>query len=219
MPHLRLVIGPKNYSSWSLRPWLALKASGLTFEEIGIRFDTPTADEEIRRYSPTGKVPILLHGGRTVWETLSICEYVNELAPAAGLWPEARDARAVARSVSAEMYSRFDALRSALPMNLRTRRTGFRWGSDVQAEIDRIRAIWRTCRAEFGAGGPMLFGRFTIADAMYAPVVGRFVTYGVELDGLEKEYADAVWSLPDMFDWRNVAEAEPDRIPEYEVGT
>jgi glutathione S-transferase len=216
MADLRLVIGPKNYSSWSIRAWLALRRSGLPFEEVRIRFDRAGAVEEIKRYSAAGKVPVLLHSDVRVWVSLAIAEYVAELAPAARLWPEDPAARACARSVSAEMAGGFENLRTRMPMNARARRPGEGMGPGVAEDIERIRRIWRDCRERFGGDGDFLFGSFTIADAMYAPVVSRFVTYGVSLDAVERAYADAILDWPAVREWMAAAEAEDERLPEYE---
>jgi glutathione S-transferase len=162
MPPLTLVMGPKNYSSWSMRPWLALKHAELDFDEITIDFTSPTAKAEILKYSPSGTVPALLHGDRTIWVSLAICEYVAELAPEKRLWPEDAAARAHARSVCAEMVGGFACLRSQMPMNARARYPGKGMGPGVAEDIDRIREIWKVCRERFGAGGDFLFGPFTI---------------------------------------------------------
>lgn len=211
MTHLSLVIGNKNYSSWSLRAWLALKQAEIEFREIRIPLDTPTTYQQIRRYSPAGRVPILLHDNLTVWDSLAICEYVAE-SFSANLWPEDKVARAVARSVSAEMHSGFVKLREHLPMDCRARQCMIGVNPGVQADIERITAIWHECRKEFGAGGSFLFGQFSIADAMFAPVVSRFVTYGVELDSVAQAYAQAVWQLPTMQAWLAEASLESETI-------
>lgn len=212
MTQLTLVIGNKNYSSWSLRPWLAMKQAGLDFAEIRIPLYVPTSREEIQHYSPTGKVPVLKDGDITVWESLAICDYIAERY-ASNLWPEDTAARAVARSVSAEMHAGFAKLRENMPMDCRARYPGLGMNPVVQADIDRITAIWQECRERFGAGGDFLFGHFTIADAMYAPVVSRFVTYGVKLDAAAQAYADAIWALPAMHEWLTAASAEEESIP------
>ena len=200
MTKLTLVIGNKNYSSWSLRPWVAMKQAGLEFAEVRIPLGTPTAHEEIRRYSPSGKVPVLIDGTLTVWESLAICEYVAErFAPQ--LWPEDLEAKAIARSICAEMHAGFQVLRQNMPMDCRARHPGVGITANLEIEIDRIVAIWQECRQKFGIGGEMLFGKFTIADAMFAPVVSRFVTYGVKLDPVASHYAEALWALPAMQEW------------------
>jgi len=219
MPRLVLVIGNKNYSSWSLRPWLALRVAGLDFEELRIGLYQPDSREQILRHSPAGKVPILHDGDVTVWDSLAICEYAAELAPGAGLWPGDRAARAFARSISAEMHAGFAALRNALPMNLRISgaRLAKRPSPEAQADIARITAIFEECRARHGAGGEFLFGRFTIADAMFAPVATRFRSYSVPLPPRSQSYADALCSLAPMREWIAAAVAEAERFPETEA--
>lgn len=213
-----LVIGNKNYSSWSLRPWLALRVAGVDFEELRIPLYQEGSREAILRHSPAGKVPVLRHGDVTVWESLAICEYAAEvLAPGAGLWPEDPAARAHARTISAEMHAGFVALRSALPMNLRAAGARVPLAPEVRADVARVVAIWEDCRARFGAGGPFLFGRFGIADAMYAPVVTRFHSYGVELPAVARAYADAVRALPALQEWTAAGVAEPERMPETDA--
>lgn len=183
MSDLTLVIGNKNYSSWSLRPWLAMRHAGILFDERLLLLFDENWKEAIAALSPSGRVPVLLHGERTMWETLAILEYVNELFPDAGLWPVDRDARARARAVANEMHAGFNALRNRMPMNLRRQDLKGRGrGPGVADDIARICAIWRDCRARYGAGGDFLFGAFGAADAMYAPVVTRLDTYGVDLD-------------------------------------
>lgn len=209
MADFTIYIGNKNYSSWSLRPWLALKRTGVAFEEILIPLSEPATRANILRHSPTGKVPALKHGELTVWDSLAICEYLAEIMPATRLWPADATVRAVARSVSAEMHSGFGALRGHLPMNVRSSFPNRGVTPEVQADINRITALWRDCRKRFGAGGEFLFGEFTIADAMYAPVVSRFRTYRVELDEVAQAYVDAVWALPALQEWATAAGNEP----------
>jgi glutathione S-transferase len=201
MANLTLVIGTKKYSSWSLRPWLALKHAGLPFEEVEIDLRQPDTSAEILRHSPSGKVPVLKNGDLLVWDSLAICEYVAELACARPMWPEHRAARAVARAVSAEMHSGFTALRRDLPMDVALRQPDFRPGDEAAADIARIREIWRDCRKRYGSGGPFLFGPFSLADAMYAPVVFRFQSYGVALDEECSAYQRAMLALPAMQQW------------------
>ena len=209
MPDITIVLGNKRYSSWSLRPWLALKHTGAAFDEVVIPLYRDGSKEQILRHSPAGKVPILKQDGVTVWESLAICEYLADRFPAAGLWPADPAARARARSVSTEMHGGFATLRQNLPMDLS------RQGGDparvaaAQADIDRVAQIWRDCRAEHGADGPFLFGQFTNADAMYAPVVCRFRIYGVTLDPVCAAYVDAVMDLPAMREWTAAAAEEP----------
>lgn len=205
---LSLVIGDKNLSSWSLRPWLMMKASGIAFTERLIRLDRPETKSEIARYSPSGRVPCLIDDDTAVWDSLSIAEYLAEKFPEKHLWPEAPKKRAIARSVSAEMHSGFQALRSFWPMNFSREGMGhMTYGAG--GDIARIAEIWETCRRDFGAGGPFLFGRFSIADAMYAPVVSRFQTYGpVNLPPLADAWRATMWSLPAMREWGDGARAE-----------
>lgn len=209
MPDIKIYLGNKNYSSWSLRPWLALKQTGVDFDEELIPLSEATTRSTILRYSPSGRVPALIHNGLTVWDSLAICEYLAESFPAAQLWPADAAARAVARAVSAEMHSGFAALRNHLPMNMRSSFPNRGVTPEVQADINRITAIWRDCRKRFGEGGPFLFGGFTNADAMYAPVVSRFRTYRVELEEEAQAYADAVWALPALQEWLTAAKNEP----------
>lgn len=209
MSDITLVLGNKNYSSWSMRPWLALKHTGLEFEELVIPLDTPGYKAEILKYSSAGRVPILKRGDLTVWDSLAICEYAAEISPEVPLWPEDAAARAVARSVSCEMHTGFAALRKYMPMNVRSSFPKEGREPGVQEDIDRIRSIWRSCRNNYGFDGPFLFGRFTVADAMFAPVVSRFRTYAVELGEVEQAYADAVWALDSVRAWVKDAEDEP----------
>ena len=215
---LTLVIGNKNYSSWSLRPWLALRNAGIPFTEKMLLLFDENWKEAIGAVSPSGRVPVLLHGERTVWETLAILEYVHELHPKAGLWPADRDARAVARATACEMHAGFNALRSHMPMNLRRRDLkGKGRGPGVAEDIARICEIWRDCRQRFGSGGDFLFGAFGAADAMFAPVVTRLDTYGIELDDVCSAYSRAVMTLPAFVEWRDAALQEPWIVPEDEI--
>jgi glutathione S-transferase len=209
MADITIYLGNRNYSSWSLRPWLALKQTGAAFDEEVIPLSEPTTRSTVLRFSPSGRVPALKHNELTVWDSLAICEYLAETFPQAKLWPEDKAARAVARAVSAEMHSGFAALRDHLPMNMRSSFPNRGVTPDVQADINRITAIWRDCRKRFGADGPFLFGGFTIADAMYAPVVSRFRTYKVELEEEAQAYTDAVWALPALQEWLTAAKNEP----------
>lgn len=208
MADLSITLGNRNYSSWSLRAWLALKRTDADFEETVIPLDRPETQAAIAERSPSGRVPALDHGGLFVWDSLAIVEYLAELFPEAGLWPNARPARALARSVTAEMHSSFQALRRHMPMDIRSRHPRPE-DAATNRDIGRVVEIWRDCRARFGAGGPFLFGRFTAADAFYAPVASRFVTYGVELPDAAAEYRDAVMQTPEMQAWSAAAEAEP----------
>jgi glutathione S-transferase len=211
-----LVIGNKNYSSWSLRPWLLMRQAGLPFREIRIPLYTPESKAQIREYSPSGRVPCLLDGGLAVWDSLAICEYVAERHPELQLWPAAGAARAVARSVSAEMHAGFQHLRSNMGMNCRGRFPGLGRTVEVAGEIERIQRLWADCRARFGGTQPFLFGPFSIADAMFAPVVLRFRTYQVQLNPVCREYADAVLGLPALQEWLAAALAETEVIAAFE---
>jgi glutathione S-transferase len=209
MADIIIYLGNKNYSSWSLRPWLALKQTGAAFDEEVIPLSEAATRSTVLRFSPSGSVPALKHNELTVWDSLAICEYLAETFPAAKLWPDDNAARAVARAVSAEMHSGFAALRDHLPMNMRSSFPNRGVTPEVQADINRITAIWRDCRKRFGAAGPFLFDGFTIADAMYAPVVSRFRTYKIELEAEAQAYADAVWALPALQEWLTAAKNEP----------
>jgi glutathione S-transferase len=218
MADITIYLGNKNYSSWSLRPWLALKQTGVTFDEVVIPLRQADSSAEIRRVSPSGRVPALRHGGTLVWDSLAICEYLAEIFPEAGLWPADRAARAAARSVSAEMHAGFPDLRRNLPMDLSRCQPHRNRAAAALDDIDRVTAIWRDCRERFGShgaaatkngNGDFLFGGFSIADAMFAPVASRFRTYGVALDPTSAAYVDAVWNWPAMREWAAAAEAEP----------
>ncbi len=216
MDELTLVIGNKNYSSWSLRPWLLLQQAGIPFREIRIPLYTPTSREEILRYSPAGKVPVLLDGDMTVWDSLAICEHLAERFPQSRLWPQDRQARALARSISAEMHAGFPALRHNMSMNCRRVFPGKGHGPGVRDEIERIQTIWTSCRERYGAKGDMLFGHFTVGDAMYAPVALRFHTYGVSLRGAAGDYMETILALPPIQDWIAAARTETETIPQFE---
>jgi glutathione S-transferase len=211
---LILSIGNKNYSSWSLRPWLVLKHLGVPFEEAHVPLKRPDGRAMIRaRHSPSGRVPALQHGSLVIWDSLAIVEYLADIFPHADLWPQTRDARAVARAVSAEMHAGFATLRRDMPMNIRKRHPGMGRTAQTLIEIDRIVELWRDCRARFGQSGPFLFGQFTIADAMYAPVVTRFETYAVKLEDDAAAYCQTVLALPAMREWARAALDEPDSLP------
>ena len=216
MTETTLIISSKNYSSWSLRGWLLTRMSGLKFSEQIIGLEEPGAREELLLRSSSILVPCLIHDGITVWDTLAIAEYLNELRPEARMYPEERQARARCRSISGEMHSGFSALRSSLPMNLRSHRPGFEIWASAQADINRVVAIWRECLERWG--GPFLFGeRFTVADAMYAPVCTRFQTYDVKLDETCAQYSVRILDLPDMVEWTEAARLEVEEISELEV--
>ena len=211
-----LVIGNKAYSSWSLRPWLLMRHCGIEFDEVRISLYSPGASHKILQYSPAGKVPVLCHGPLSIWDSLAICEYLAEQYPEKQLWPAQAAGRALARSVSAEMHSGFSSLRNQMPMNVRREFPGRSVTPEVTGEIARIQAIWTDCRSRHGALGPFLFGAFSIADAMYAPVVSRLRTYGVALEGMAAQYAVAIHALPAMQEWIAGARAETEINPHYE---
>lgn len=206
MSELVLHLGSKNLSSWSLRAWLAAVRSGVAFREEVIPLDRPDTKQRIRAVSPAGRVPVLRQGELTVHESLAICEYLAELAPAAKLWPDDQHARAVARSVSCEMHSGFAAMRRELPMNLAARTPLRDIPPEARADVDRVLTLWGECRYRYGDAGDFLFGHFTIADAMFAPVATRFVTYDVQLDRVARAYVDAIYAMPEMKRW--IADAE-----------
>jgi glutathione S-transferase len=209
---MKLIIADKTYSSWSLRPWLALKMIGEPFEEELIFLHRPDTRERILRYAPSAKVPCLLDGPAVIWESLAICEYLAERFPKAGLWPSDGTARAHARTIASEMHAGFQALRTHLPMNCRTVQP-IKLGDDgaARADLARIDTMWTDCRRRFGAGGPFLFGRFTIADAMYAPVATRLVTYQVPAAPEAAAYVKALYALPALQEWIAAARLEPKR--------
>jgi glutathione S-transferase len=213
---ITLVLGNKAYSSWSLRPWIALKQAGIAFDEIMVPIGVDDAGDEIRKHSPAGKVPILKDGDLTVWDSLAIIEYAAERFPDAGIWPEDRQARALARSISAEMHSGFVPLRNLCNMNTRKHYPGFALTPDVEANVARIDQIWTETRAAHGKSGPFLFGTWTGADAMYAPVVSRFKTYDVTVSGPARAYMEAVLALPAMREWYAAGAAETTVIAKYE---
>jgi len=219
---LRLIIGNKNYSSWSLRAWLPLRHAEIEFEEIRVPLDTPEFAKRIGDLSPSRRVPALHDGGLVVWESLAIAEYLAEYlaerAPAGRLWPIAEAARATARAVSCEMHAGFDALRATLPMNCRARNRRVAVDPATAADIARIQTLWRDCRRRFGEAGPWLFGAWSIADAMYAPVASRFLTYGVELDEICADYVAAVHADPHLQAWVAAGTAESETIAGEEVG-
>ncbi len=206
---LTLVIGNKNYSSWSLRPWIAMKAAGIPFEEILIPLYGPGSSEKILQRSPAGKVPILIDGDETVWESLAILEHLAERFPDAHLWPSDRRARSLARSVATEMHGGFQALRQHATMNLWLPPKPRPMPEEVLVNVRRIDALWSDCRARYGKGGDFLFGKtFGNADAMYAPVVARFHNYGLTVGPVARAYMDAVMALPAWREWYDAAMKE-----------
>jgi glutathione S-transferase len=217
MSELTLYIGNKNYSSWSLRAWLTMKHVGTPFKEVVIPLEGPGRPTiAIVPHSPSGKVPALRYGDMVVWDSLAIGEYLAEEFHQAHLWPADRVARAFARSASAEMHSGFANLRAELPMNIRRAPFTLRRSAEVDADVARIDSLWTEARRRFGAGGPFLFGRFSIADAMFAPVATRFRTYAVPLDEASAAYVSTIHELPAMREWTAAAKAEPWSIESYE---
>ena len=216
MAKLTIVLGNKNYSSWSLRAWLFLKHAGVEFEELVIALDQPDTRERIEQYSPSGRVPLLRHGELSVWDSLAICEYVAELTGKG--WPAASAARALARSVCAEMHSGFATLRALWPMNARARNRRTAVTAQLAADIERIDEIWNDCRSRFGGGGSWLFGEYGIADAMYAPVVLRFKTYGADISPTARWYMASVLEDAPLQEWLQAAAQEPWTIAADEVG-
>ncbi|MGC2414961.1 MAG: glutathione S-transferase family protein [Stellaceae bacterium] len=217
MADLTIYLGNKNYSSWSLRPWLVLKRTTVQFDEVVVPLYQPGSHEAVLKYSPSGRLPALRHGDVTIWESLAICEYLAESFPTFELWPKDPAARALARAISAEMHAGFQALRQHMPMNIRSHFPGRGVTPEVQADINRVMAIWRDCRTRFGEGnGDFLFGPFTIADAMFAPVVTRFRTYQSDIEREAEAYCEAVMALPAMQEWIVAAKNEPMIVEAYE---
>jgi len=216
MAQATLTISSRNYGSWSLRGWLLCKLAGIDFEPVMVDSDDPSVRAELLLLSPSFLVPMLTHDGVKVWDTLAIGGYLNELNPEAGLLPRERVARAHCRAISGEMHSGFSNLRSALPMNLRAHYPAFKVWAGVQADIDRVLSVWRECLATYG--GPFLFGdKPTMADAMYAPVCTRFITYDVKLDSDCAAYCATIMALPAMKDWIEAAKTEPEEVEELDV--
>ena len=214
MSTLRLVMGNKNYSSWSVRPWLLMKQAGIPFEEEQIWLDSPDTVPCIAKYSPSGRVPVLIDGDIAVWDSLAICEYLAEKFPDRGLWPAAAGARARARAIAAEMHSGFMALRESMPMNIRNRHPGAGRNAAVETDIARVSAIWSECVG--ASGGPFLFGDFGIADAMFAPVVFRFQTYGVVVRGSAQDYARSMLASTALAELARLAAAEGHALAKYD---
>ena len=207
-----LILGSKNTSSWSLRAWLMMRQCGVPFEEEIIQFRQPDTQDRLLALSPSGLVPALRHKDRLIWDSLAIGEYLAEWFPEAHLWPTDEAARAIARSVSAEMHSRFFPMRSTMAMYFLDGKHGFVPGEKTQGNIDRIKAIWTDCRSRFGSGGDFLFGKWSNADSMYAPVVSRFRTYEIACEGVVKDYCEAVWSRGDMKLWWDQCESEREML-------
>ena len=216
MAPLTLVIGNKNYSSWSLRAWLFMKHVGVEFQEILVALDSADTRDQLDRYGPSGRVPVLRQGQLCVWDSLAICEYIVELSGKG--WPKAREARAVARSVCAEMHSGFTTLRSLWPMNARARNRRTAVTAALEADVERIDELWNDCRVRFGKDGPWLFGEYSVADAMYAPVVLRFNTYGAHVSQTARWYMASVLEDAALQEWLQAAKQEPWTIATDEVG-
>lgn len=217
---LTLVIGNKNYSSWSMRPWVALRGCGVAFTEKLLKFHSQQWQDSIGTWSPSGLVPVLWEGapgsGFATWDTLAIIERAHELSPGAGLWPADPRARARARSICAEMHGGFRALRGAMPMNIRNRYPGKGMSPEVANDIERISALWTAARAEFGRGGPYLFGAFSAADGYFAPIATRFVTYDVKLSGEARNFQQALLEAPAVREWSAEAIKETEFVAEDE---
>jgi len=205
----RLVLGNLNYSSWSIRPLMVARKVGLPVEEMIVPLDFPETTERLREISPTAKVPLLIWGEQTVWESLAITEWIAEWAPAGAVWPEDPHARAIARAAASEMHAGFPELRSKCAMDIRARHASPKMTPALAADIARIQDLWSSLRAEFGRGGPFLFGKWSAADAFYLPVVTRFRTYGLPLTGTAADYAEAVLADPDFLTLEAQAKAEP----------
>ncbi len=216
MSDLTLVIGNKNYSSWSMRPWVLLTQLGIDFREVRLAFHSAEWDAGIGRWSPSGLVPVLWRGEQSVWDTLAIMECLHEWFPDKAVWPKDAQARAFARSAAAEMHSGFRDLRSRMPMNIRASHPGKGMSPEVRANIERIEALWKQCRARFGAGGDFLCGAFSAVDAMYAPVVMRFRTYAVDLGPESRRYCEAMQAAPGVRAWIEQALLETEFVAEDE---
>ncbi len=213
-----LVIGNRNYSTWSLRPWLFLRYHGVDFDEVRLPLDTEEFRSRIGDYTPAGRVPVLVHGDHRVWESLAICEYAAETFPGIPGWPEDPEGRAEARSVACEMHAGFAALRNELPMNCRAVGRQVTPSAAARCDIDRVVAIWNGARGRFGSDGPWLYGSFCIADAMFAPVASRFLTYGIPLQDAAADWAREILGHPGMQEWIEAARVEPEVIEADETG-
>ncbi len=216
MPGLTLVIGNKNYSSWSMRPWVLMKQLGIAFDEVRLPFNSGEWDAQIERWSPSRLVPVLWKDDLAVWDTMAIAEALHEWFPDAGVWPRDAAARAYARSSAAEMHSGFRELRVHMPMNIRASLPGMGMAPEVQVNIDRIELLWREARRRHGRGGPFLCGAFSAVDAMFAPVVMRFATYGVVLGAEAEAYCARMRDAPGIRAWIEEAKKETEVVPEDE---
>ena len=213
---MKLIIGNRRYSSWSMRPWVLMRTAGIPFEEIRIALRQPDSLKKIRRYSPGGRVPVLVDGAVTVWESLAICQYLSEKFPRKRLWPAGPSARAAAQSLSHEMHAGFQELRKNLPTNFAVRYRQFTIPKAARPDIARVVELIGGCRKKWGKGGPFLFGKYTIADAMFTPVVFRFLTYRVPVPPVVRDYMRAIEELPACREWTRAAAAERERIADYE---
>lgn len=213
----KLVIANKNYSSWSLRPWLLMRVTDIAFEEVNIELYKPEGKQALESYTDTGKVPVLIDNDMTIWDSLAIAEYLAEHHPEKALWPLASDSRAIARSVTNEMHSSFNAVRSALPMNCRLQTHYEKITPELQKDIDRLCTIWKRCREEYGEQGDFLFGKFSIADAFYAPVVVRLNGYNIQVSEVERQYMNSMLALPALQEWIEAAQQEETVVEAYEI--
>ncbi len=206
---MKLIIANKTYSSWSMRPWLVLKHFDINFDEVlipfGETFDDPNWKAVVSQYTPAGKVPALLDGDIKVWETLAMIEYIAELYPHLAIWPKDKAARSMARAISSEMHAGFGALRNACPMNLGKKHASKERGAGVMSNVERICALWKTAREQFGSNGQFLFGEFSAADAMFAPVTTRLMTYSIDVDAHSQDYIAAIYALPAFKEWQKAA--------------
>jgi glutathione S-transferase len=219
MSELTLIIGNKNYSSWSLRPWLFMKHNGIVFREKRIALYTDATRKELQPYVSNFKVPVLMDKDFIVWDSLAILEYIAERFPDSEGWPLDAKARAVARSMSAEMHSSFVSLRTELPMNCRRKFSNIKLSADAQSDAERIKVLWRKCRVEYGAAGEWLCGRFSIVDAMYAPIALRFAGYGIPLSGIEDAYVRSILKHPAIIEWMEAGGQEREVLADYEKDT
>ena len=217
MTHLTLIIGNKNYSSWSLRPWIFMRHFKIPFNEKRIALFTDSMEQELAQYGSDSKVPVLQDGELVVWDSLAILEYLSEQYLDNQGWPTDVKARATARSICAEMHSSFFHLREALPMNCRKRFKNFTVSNEAEREINRVKALWKKCRSQYGQQGKWLFGDFSAADAMYIPIALRFVSYDIELNNDERNYVDTIISDPDIQEWVNAGKTEPEVIELDEI--
>jgi glutathione S-transferase len=219
MSDLTLVIGNKNYSSWSLRPWIFLKQNQIQFDEKRVALFTETTHQELSQYNSGFKVPVLKDGDLLVWDSLAILEYLAEKHPETNGWPRQLSARAMARSISCEMHSGFFNVRNELPMNCRKTYENISLSVDAGREVERIKELWRQCRTRFGEGGEWLFGKYSIADAMFAPIALRFKGYNIPLSGIEESYVNSVLRQPDIIEWVEAGKLEKEVIGEDEIDT